>query len=95
MREYHIKAPAVLIVMQGQTCEPVSCSEDLQGRAIVMSPAFTDRLFADAESQAHSLYTSILKNPIVSFDNEQNVFGKYFKRLTGLSPKAYRHGQGQ
>lgn len=90
MREYHIKAPAVLIVIQGQTCEPVSCSEDLKGRAIVMSPAFTDRLFANADSQAHSLYTSILKNPIVSFDNEQNVFGQYYELLLNVarSPKS-------
>ena len=33
MRECHIKAPAVLIVMQGQTCEPISYSDDLQSRA--------------------------------------------------------------
>ena len=86
MREYHIKAPAVLIVMQGQTCEPISYSDDLQSRAIVMSPAFTDSLFVNAESQAHSLYTSILKNPLISFDNgPQNVFSQYYELLLNVA----------
>ena len=90
MRECHIKAPAVLIVMHGQTCEPVSYSENLQGRAIAMSPAFTDRLFINSESHVHSLYASILKNPIISFDNEQNVYGQYYDLLLNVarSPKS-------
>ena len=85
MREYHIKAPAVLIVMQDQTCEPISYSDDLQSRAIVMSPGFTDSLFVNVESQAHSLYTSILKNPLISFDNEQNVFSQYYELLLNVA----------
>ena len=85
MREYHIQAPAVLIVMHGQTCEPISYSDDLQSRAIVMSPAFTDSLFVNAESQAHSLYTPILKNPLISFENEQNVFSQYYELLLNVA----------
>ncbi len=85
MREYHIKAPAVLIVMHGQTCEPISHSDDLHSRAIVMSPAFTDSLFVNAESQAHSLYTSILKNPLISFEDEQNVFSQYYELLLNVA----------
>ena len=57
MKEYHIKAPAVLIMMHGQTIEPISYSDDLQSRAIVMSESFTERLFAGStDVQAHSLY---------------------------------------
>ena len=85
MKEYHIKAPVVLIVMHGQTCEPISYSDNLQSRAIVMSPAFTDSLFANEEGYAHTLYTSILKNPIICFDKEQNVFERYYELLLNVA----------
>lgn len=82
MREYHIKAPAVLVIMYGQTCEPISYSEDLQSRAIVMSDTFTNKLFPNSE--ANQLYISILNNPIACFENEENVFGNYYELLQNL-----------
>ena len=82
MREYHIKAPAVLVIMYGQTCEPISYSEDLQSRAIVMSDTFTNKLFPNSE--ANHLYISILNNPIVCFGNEKNIFGNYYELLRNL-----------
>ena len=82
MREYHIKAPAVLVIMYGQTCEPISYSEDLQSRAIVMSDTFTNKLFPNSE--ANQLYISILNNPIVCCENEENVFGNYYELLRNL-----------
>lgn len=85
MKEYHIKAPAVLILLHGQTCEPISYSDDLQSRAIAMSPSFTDSLFINAESQVHSLYISILKNPLISIENEQNVFSQYYELLLNVA----------
>ena len=86
MKEYHIKAPAVLIVMHGQTIEPISYSDDLQGRAIVMSESFTERLFAaSTDVQAHSLYTSIMNKPIVNFEKDQNVFSIYYDLLLNVA----------
>lgn len=86
MKEYHIKAPAVLIVMHGQTIEPISYSDDLQGRAIVMSELFTERLFAGStEVQAHSLYTSIMSKPIINFAKDQNVFSIYYDLLLNVA----------
>lgn len=82
MREYHIKAPAVLVIMYGQTCEHISSSEDLQSRAIVMSDAFTNKLFPN--SDANKLYISILNNPIACFENEENVFSNYYELLRNL-----------
>ena len=85
MKEYHIKAPAVLIVMHGQTIEPISYSENLQSRAIVMSESFTERLFAGStDVQAHSLYTSIMNKPIVNFEKDQNVFSIYYDLLLNV-----------
>lgn len=86
MKEYHIKAPAVLIVMHGQTIEPISYSENLQSRAIVMSESFTERLFAaSTDVQAHSLYTSIMNKPIVNFEKDQNVFSIYYDLLLNVA----------
>lgn len=86
MKEYHIKAPAVLIVMHGQTIEPISYSENLQSRAIVMSESFTERLFAGStDVQAHSLYTSIMNKPIVNFEKDQNVFSIYYDLLLNVA----------
>ena len=75
MREYHIKAPAVLIIMYGQTFELISYSDDLQCRAIVMSDSFTNQLFSNSDnSPINQLYLSILTNPIVCFNDEINIF---------------------
>ena len=86
MKEYHIKAPAVLIMMHGQTIEPISYSDDLQSRAIVMSESFTERLFAGStDVQAHSLYTSIMSKPIINFEKDQNVFSIYYNLLLNVA----------
>jgi AraC-like DNA-binding protein len=86
MQEYHIKAPAVLIIMLDQTCKLISYSDDLQGRAIVMSDSFTNSLFSKGEdNQVNKLYLSILNNPIVCFDNETNIFGQYYELLFNLA----------
>lgn len=85
MKEYHIKAPAVLIVMHGHTIEPISYSDDLQGRTIVMSESFTERLFAGStDVQVHSLYTSIMSKPILNFEKDQNVFSMYYDLLLNV-----------
>jgi AraC-like DNA-binding protein len=86
MKEYHIKAPAVLIVMHGHTIEPISYSDDLQGRTIVMSESFTERLFAGStDVQVHSLYTSIMSKPILNFEKDQNVFSMYYDLLLNVA----------
>ena len=86
MRKYHIKAPAVLIVMYGQTFELISFSNDLQGRAIVMSDTFTNKLFSDSDNnQINQLYLSISTNPIVCFNDETNIFSQYFELLHNIT----------
>ena len=90
MREYHIQAPSVLIVMHSQTCELISYSDDLQSRAIVMSPAFTESLFAGStETSPHVLYASIMHKPLLDFKDDPNVFDTYYKLLANVarSPK--------
>ena len=85
MHKYHIKAPAVIIIMVGQTCELISYSNDLQGRAIVMSNTFTDSLFVGSEGgYTHKLYSSMINNPLINLDKDQNVFSEYFQLLKNI-----------
>lgn len=85
VHKYHIKAPAVIIIMVGQTCELISYSNDLQGRAIVMSNSFTDTLFVGAEGDyTHKLYSSMINNPLLNLDKDQNVFSQYYQLLKNI-----------
>lgn len=85
MHKYHIKAPAVIIIMVGQTCELLSYSKDLQGRAVVMSNTFTDSLFVGAEGDyTHKLYSSMINNPLINLDKDQNVFSEYYQLLKNI-----------
>jgi AraC-like DNA-binding protein len=85
MHEYHIKAPAVIIIMVGQTCELISYSNDLQGRAIVMSNTFTDSMFVGSDGgYTHKLYSSMINNPLIILDKDQNVFSEYYQLLKNI-----------
>lgn len=85
MHTYQIKAPTVIIIMAGQTCELINYSEDLQGRAIVMSGSFTDSLFVGVEGgYTHKLYSSMISNPLINFDKDQNVFSLYYRLLKNI-----------
>ena len=86
MKKYEIKAPAVVITMPGQTIEPISCSDDLDSRAIVMSSTFTENLFpGSSDVQAHTLYSSVLGNPVINFENDQYAFGQYYDLLLNIA----------
>ena len=86
MRQYYIKAPAVIVVMSGQTCELIRYSDDLKSRAIVMSSYFTESLFAgSAETSMHELYMSILKNPLMASDSDVFAFNQYYELLHNIA----------
>ncbi len=85
MHKYGVKAPAVIIIMAGQTCELLGFSKDLQGRAIAMSDTFSDSLFVGIErGYAHRLYSSMINNPLINLDNDQNVFSEYYQLLRNI-----------
>ena len=86
MRRYHIKAPAVIIMMSGQVCEVVSCSEDLYGRAIVMSNSFTESLFVGQDGRyAHELHSSMMRTTLINFDDDSKVFDLYYQLLLNIA----------
>lgn len=84
-RKYHIESPAVIIIMAGQTCELISYSENLSGRAIAMSSTFADTLFVGTEGEyAHKLYSSMINSPLTNLDKDQNVFSQYYQLLKNI-----------
>lgn len=85
MYKYHVKAPAAITIMAGQTCELISYSEDLQGRAISVSSSFTDSLFVGVErGYIHRLYSSMISNPLTNLDKDHNVFSQYYQLLKNI-----------
>lgn len=86
MHKYHIKAPAVIIIMINQTCELISYSDDLQGRAIAVSKTFTDSLFIGSNNgYLHQLQLSATNIPIIHLDHDQNVFSSFYQLLKNIA----------
>ena len=84
MKDYHIEAPAVLLVLNDQIYQPMGHSDDLKSKVIVMSRAFSDSMFVNS-GEILPLKSSILKNPVMKIDNEENVFGHFFKLLQNIA----------
>ncbi len=85
MQQYHIKAPAVIVVISGQTCELISYSNDLRCRIITMSRFFTDNMFESLTSKSQGLFASILENPILGDENDTYVFNQYYEMLQNIA----------
>lgn len=83
MKQLHIEAPAVLIVLNGQIYEPLYSSEDLKTKVILMSREFSDSLFVGT-SQTLSLSSAVMKDPVMMIDNEENVFDQFYQLLLNI-----------
>lgn len=84
MRDYHIEAPAVLLVLNDQIYQSAGHSEDLRSKVILMSRSFSDSLFANS-GKILPLKSSIMKNPVMKIENEENVFGQFFQLLQNIA----------
>ena len=84
MRDYHIEAPAVLLVLNDQIYQSSGHSEDLRSKVILMSRSFSDSLFANS-GEILPLKSSIMKNPVMKIENEENVFGQFFQLLQNIA----------
>ena len=84
MRDYHIEAPAVLLVLNDQIYQSAGQSEDLRSKVILMSRSFSDSLFANS-GEILPLKSSIMKNPVMKIENEENVFGQFFQLLQNIA----------
>lgn len=84
MKSYHIEAPAVLIVLYDQICQPMSYSEDLKCRAIVMSKEFSNSMFANSSSLM-PLKNLVSDNPVIDTKDSENAFGMLFDLLLNIA----------
>lgn len=84
MKDYHIEAPAVLLVLNDQIYQSVGHSDDLRSKVILMSRPFSDSLFVNS-GEILPLKASILKNPVMKIENEENVFGQFFQLLQNIA----------
>jgi len=84
MRDYHIEAPAVLLVLNDQIYQSAGHSKDLRSKVILMSRSFSNSLFANS-GEILPLKSSIMKNPVMKIENEENVFGQFFQLLQNIA----------
>ena len=84
MREYHVVAQAMVIILAEQICEPISHSDELRGRVIVMSKAFTDGLFVSF-GDTIPLHSSVYNNPVLKIEEDGFVFHQYYNLLQNLA----------
>lgn len=83
MKQYHIEAPAVLVVFHNQICQPISYSENLKSRVIVMSKNFSDSLFEHTIVNK-PLQTYINNKPLL-LSNVENIFTMFYDMLLNIA----------
>jgi len=84
MQEYHVQAPAVLIVLNDQIYQTLGNSSDLRSKVILMSRTFSDGMF-QSFGDSHPLYSSIFRNPVMKMENDQDVFSQYYELLLNIA----------
>ena len=92
MRDYHIKAPAVLTVLPNSTFCYFSHSDDLEYKTMVMSEAFNNSLFQNVD-RMHPLRDSLLNHPVQEGEEVVYVYNRYISMLVDLikgSPTSYK-----
>ena len=83
MKEYVVKAPAVLTVLPDSTFQYHEHSDDLEYKALVYSKAFTENLFLNTD-RMHPIRASILDNALQEGWESVCVYNMYVKMLLEL-----------
>ena len=87
MKEYTVKAPAVLTILADTTYQYYEHSDDLEYKALVYSKAFTDNMFLNTD-RVHPLRTSILDNALQEGSDVVYVYNLYIQMLLDLMRRA-------
>ena len=83
MKEYMVKAPAVLTILPDTTYQYHEHSDDLEYKALVYSKTFTDNMFLNTD-RMHPIRTSILDNALQEGWESVYVYNMYVKMLLDL-----------
>lgn len=83
MRDYHVEAPAVIVIIKDQVYQPIAHSEDISSKVILMSSSFSDSLFVNM-GETLPLQSAIIRDPVITMTNEENVFGQFYQLLLNV-----------
>lgn len=83
MKEYVVKAPAVLTILPDTTYQYYDCSDDLEYKALILSKPFTDNMFLNFD-RMHPLRSSIIDQPLYEGEEMVYVYNITIKMLLDL-----------
>ena len=84
MKEYHVTAPAMVVMMTNQTFQYISTDSQPKVKAIVLSNKVLEGLFNDTHLPA-VLYRSIYDNPVLELnEDDRYVLNLFYDMMHGL-----------
>ena len=84
MKEYHIAAPAMVVMLGDQTFQYLSTDHQPKVKAFVFSNKLLEGLFNDAHTPA-TLYRVVFDNPVLQLDKDSKfVLDTFYNMLHGL-----------
>lgn len=84
MKEYHVTAPAMVVMMTNQTFQYISTDSQPKVKALVLSNRVLEGLFNDTHLPA-VLYRSIYDNPVLKLnEDDRYVLNLFYDMMHGL-----------
>lgn len=84
MKQYHVQAPAIMIIMPDTVMQYVSASNDNKSFSVIMSSKFFMNIMNDSALQS-SLHTQLHKEPVISLpQSDARVLLQYKDLLNNL-----------
>lgn len=83
MKEYKIKSPGVLVIMNDVIYESIYNSPDVQTKAIIMSKEFIESISLELNKD-NIAYSFFNNNPIIQTEDIVSVLNKYYELLLNI-----------
>ena len=84
MQEYHVTAPAMVVMLSDQTFQYLSKDNRPKVKAFVFSNKLLEGLFNDSHTHA-TLYRVVFNNPVLQLDNDSKyMLATFYNVLHGL-----------
>lgn len=84
MREYHISAPAMVVMLSGQTIQYLSTDHHPKVKAMVYSNRLLEGLFNDSHLPA-TLYRSMQDRPVLQLnEDDRYVLDQFYQFMLGI-----------
>lgn len=90
MIDYDVVAPCVMIIVRDSMFHVLDVSDNIEAKAIVMSPDFSNSLFNNFY-EIYPIYDSLIKTPVFKIDGENNVFNQYYDLLLNIARSPQMH----